>query len=81
MSLIPLSKLNAGESAVVVSVQGEPAMQIRLNDLGLLDGSRIRYLYPSVFGDPKAYLVRGTILGIRNQDAERILCRKEQVDE
>lgn len=78
MNLVPLSDINIGEEAVVFSVQCEAAMQTRLNDLGLLEGSRIRCLYPSAFGDPRAYLVRGAILGIRNQDAAKILCTRRR---
>jgi len=78
MKLVPLSDLAIGEEAAVVSVGGSHAMRTRLNDLGLVEGSRIRCMYPSAFGDPRAYLVRGATLGIRNSDAERILCRKGQ---
>lgn len=78
MNLVPLSDINIGEEAVVFSVQCEAEMQTRLNDLGLLEGSRIRCLYPSAFGDPRAYLVRGAILGIRNQDAAKILCTRRR---
>ena len=78
MKQFPLSTINEGEEAWVVAVECEKAMRIRLNDLGLIEGSRIQYLFPSVFGDPKAYLVRGAVLGIRNQDAEKIVVRREQ---
>lgn len=61
---------------VVMSLACDKAMRLRLNDLGLLEGSRIVCLYPSAFGDPKAYLVRGSILGIRNRDAAKILIRE-----
>ena len=76
MNLVPLSDIGIGEAATVVSIQCDQAMRTRLNDLGLLEESRIRCLYPSAFGDPRAYLVRGTILGIRNRDAAQILCKK-----
>ncbi len=66
---------------VVISVDCEQAMQSRLGDLGLTAGSSITCLYPSAFGDPRAYLVRGAVLGIRNSDAGNILCRRENENE
>lgn len=78
MNLVPLCDIAAGEEAMVVSIGCEPAMRTRLNDLGLLEGSSIRCLFPSAFGDPRAYLVRGASLGIRNQDAALILCTRRQ---
>jgi ferrous iron transport protein A len=72
-----LCRAKVGERLVVVSVDCEPAVRRRLCDLGLTEGCGIRPLYSSVFGDPKAYLVRGSVLGIRDRDAEGILCRKE----
>lgn len=78
MNLVPLCELATGEEAVVVAIGCEPAMRTRLNDLGLLEGSCIRCLFPSAFGDPRAYLVRGASLGIRNQDAAKILCTRRQ---
>jgi len=81
MNLVPLSEITEQEEAMVVSIRCDKAMRARLNDLGLLEGSCVRCLYPSAFGDPRAYLVRGATLGIRNQDAARILCRKGKENE
>lgn len=75
----PLCRAQEAESLVVVKIGCEPPVRSRLCDLGLTEGSRIRYLYSAVFGDPKAYLVKGAVLAIRDQDAEKILCRKEQM--
>ena len=75
----PLCKAQEAEPLVVVKIGCEPAVRSRLCDLGLTEGSRIRYLYPAVFGDPKAYLVKGAVLGIRDRDAAKILCRKEKM--
>lgn len=72
-----LCRAKAGERLIVVSVDCEPDLRRRMYDLGITEGCRIRQLYSSVFGDPKAYLVRGSMLGIRDRDAERILCIRE----
>lgn len=64
-----------GQEVTVVSVGCQAAMRRRLRELGLLEGSRVRCLYPSAFGDPRAYLVKGTVLALRRQDAMAILCQ------
>lgn len=73
----PLSKAKPMQPLVVEKVGCETALRSRLCDLGLAEGSGVMYLYPSAFGDPCAYLVKGTVLGIRKQDAEKIQCREE----
>ena len=77
-TVFPLSKAAQDEPVQVVSVQCEASMRSRLSDLGLAEGCRITYLYAAAFGDPRAYLVKGTVLGIRNSDAAHILCREEE---
>ena len=76
LNLIPLSETALQEETEVVSLACDQGMKVRLNDLGLLEGSKITCLYPSALGDPRAYLVRGAVLGIRNRDAAKILVRK-----
>lgn len=77
---ISLDRAAEGQALLVVSVGCGHAVRSRLCELGVTVGSRIQYLYPSFFGDPKAYLVRGAVLCIRRSDAAKILCR-EQPDE
>ncbi len=74
--ILPLCRARTGESLLVVSVGCKPGVRSRLHDLGLTVGSTVCCLYASVFGDPKAYLVRGAVLCIRDREAEQILCRK-----
>ena len=69
----PLSKLKRGESAFIESINTEPSMYRRLLDLGLTKGIKITCLMTSPFGDPKAYLIRGTVIGLRNKDAKNII--------
>jgi ferrous iron transport protein A len=76
-TLFPLHKAERDRPVQVVSVGCETSMRSRLSDLGLMEGCRVEYLYASAFGDPRAYRVKGTVLGIRNCDAQHILCREE----
>ncbi len=44
----------------------------RLLDLGFSTGSTVTPLFQSPFGDPTAYLVMGSIIALRREDAEQI---------
>ena len=42
-------------------------------DLGLIKNTLIKPLYKSPLNDPTAYLVRGSVIAIRNDDAKKII--------
>ena len=44
----------------------------RLRDMGFVRGTGIEYAYASPFGDPVAYFVKGTLVAVRNEEAEKI---------
>ena len=48
----------------------------RIYDLGLIENTVNKALYKSPFNDPTAYLVRGTVIAIRNNDAKKIFVRR-----
>ena len=64
-----LATISIGAEAVIVSVAAEEALRERLYDLGLTPGCRVKCLFAAPGKDPRAYLVRGTVLAIRNRDA------------
>ena len=74
---ISLDKLNPGDKAKVVSIE-------KINDfdkqkffgLGIIEGTQIEALYRSPFGNPVAYLIRGTVFALRNETAEKIIVEK-----
>ena len=47
-------------------------MKRRLLDLGLIKGTKISPVLVSPSKDPRAFLVRGYIIAIRKEDAEKI---------
>lgn len=68
-----LSKLNRNEAVIVTKVaHPDPQMQQRLMDLGFYPGGVVKLLLVSPKKDPKAYEVRGTVIAIRNKDADYI---------
>ena len=47
-------------------------MQRRLRDLGLIENTRVVCLGRSPMGDPSAYLIRGTVIALRQCDCRGI---------
>ena len=69
---LSMSALGDGQSAYVTRVDGDPAMRRRLLDLGLIRGTRVTCIARSPWGDPAAYLVRGAVIALRDQDARDV---------
>jgi len=72
-----LDRLASGESARIARLTGTGAMQSRLCDLGFTENSRVTCLFPSAFGDPRAYRIRDTVVALRSGDARTVLCLAE----
>ena len=68
----PMDRLAPGQSAQIVSLNG--CDNDRLRDLGFVENGLVTYLYPSAFGDPRAYRVRDTVVALRQRDARQVLC-------
>ena len=75
--VLPLSQLPDDAEAVVVAI--DPAVQglsrRRLLDLGFTPGARVRVYLRAMFGDPRAYEIRGTRIALRNEQAAHIWVR------
>ncbi len=71
---IPLSQLQPGQQATVVSLS--PAIRgperRRLMDLGLLPGTTITPEMRSPSGDPTAYRIRGALIALREEQTRHI---------
>lgn len=48
----------------------------RLLDLGLVPGTRVRCEFASPFGSPRSYLVRGAMVALRREQADKVLVRE-----
>jgi DtxR family Mn-dependent transcriptional regulator len=77
---IPLSRLPQGQEAEVVEI--DPSVQgftrRRFLDLGLTPGARVVPELSNFFGDPRAYRLRGTLIALRQDQAEKIWVRRSQ---
>ncbi len=73
---ISLDKANLNEKYYIEKVLLDEHTKKRIYDLGMIENTVIEALYRSPFNDPTAYLVRGTIIAIRNEDAKKIIVRR-----
>ncbi len=70
-----LDKIPTGQFAFVTDVDTQISLKQRLYDIGLVPGTKIKVVHQSPAGNPRAYLVRGAVIALRNCDAERISVR------
>ena len=68
-----LSDLPVGKTAVVERILLGGVIRLRLLELGLVPGTRVRCVHSAPSGSPAAYAVRGAVIAIRKSDAVRIL--------
>ena len=67
-----LCDLKLGEMARVVNISNKSDISRRLLDIGLIPGTRIECVLISPMQNPKAYIIRGAVIAIRNEDASDI---------
>lgn len=73
-----LDMLSVGEQCVIKKLNEKSNMFGRFTDLGLISGTRVECVGKSPCGDPKAYLIRGAVIAIRDKDCKDIFV--EEVD-
>lgn len=67
-----LDKLSYGERTVVKDIKNSGDMYRRFLDIGLIKGTVVECVSISPLGDPKAFLIRGAVIAIRNCDSRSI---------
>lgn len=67
-----LSELSCGCSARILHVGLTGPVRQRMLDFGMIEHTLITCLQTAPGGNPSAYLIRGTVIAIRNADAEKI---------
>jgi len=75
---VRLSSLRQGEKGQVIGISSEcrGANRRRLLDLGFIKGTEIETGLESPMKEPKAYLIRNTLIALRNDQADLILIEK-----
>lgn len=75
MNDLSLNLLEIGKKASVISVNSDELIKRRLLDMGLVENSIVECILESPFKDPRAYLIKGALVAIRNDDAKKIVVR------
>lgn len=75
-----LDKVKTGELAVIKNINTSPDLKQRLFDIGMLPLTQVKVLHQSPSGNPRAYLVRGTVIALRNADATEIFVEVTEAD-
>jgi len=66
------ANLNFGESAKIDSIDCSHPSSRRILETGFTPGQSITLITKSLFDDPMAFSVRGTVIAIRKNEAESI---------
>lgn len=71
----PLNELNPGDTAEVVWIISDPHMSAQLNALGFTFKEQITCILGSRRDSMSAYLIRGTLIALRSDNAREVLVR------
>lgn len=74
-----LRELRVGKSGRVLAVGGEKALRRRLLDMGITPRTIITVKKVAPLGDPVELLLRGYVLTLRLEDAEKITIEEVEV--
>ena len=72
MKVENLSQLPLNKNGRIDKIECDEGIKRRLLDMGLVKGTNIVPILVSPSGEPRAFLVRGTIIAIRKDDAKNI---------
>ena len=70
---IPLNELKVGQRGTVSQLLSATSMRRRLQDIGLIEGTKVECIQKSPSGDPIAFLIRGAVIALRTEDSSSVL--------
>ena len=70
---IPLNFLPLGRKAIVKFLTSDGIIRRRMLDLGLITDTEVEALQKSPSGDPTAYHIRGAVIALRSEEANKII--------
>ena len=68
-----LSDLKIGKWAIIKKINSCDDVKVRLYDMGLIEGTKIKLILESPSKKIKAYSFRNTLIALRDIDAKNIL--------
>ena len=73
MNKVTLNNTEIGQKTKVLKIINDNSIKRRLLDMGLTPGTTIETVLKNYGGNLVAYMIRGALVAIRNEDAEGIL--------
>lgn len=73
MSKISLEDIKIGDRAIIKKVLNDNSIKRRLLDIGFTKGTIVEKVLENFQGNLFAYMVRGALIAVRNDDAEKII--------
>ncbi len=67
-----LNEVPLGATCLIKSINNDIGIKRRFYDLGLIPKVEVTSLFKSPLGDPTAYLIKGSIIAIRREDAKKV---------
>ena len=71
-----INNLKPSQRGVIINIALPEQMKRRMFDLGLIEGTEIECTASAVLGEPKAYLIRGSVFAIRKEEGKKIFIRE-----
>jgi ferrous iron transport protein A len=71
--MLSLADLREGQFATIIEVSGDDSIAVRLMEMGLTDGERVKLIGFAPMGDPLEVLIRGYRLSLRCSEAKRVI--------
>lgn len=71
-----LTELNPGERAVVTGFKTNCDMRRRLQDIGLIEGTKVECVGKSPMGDPGAFMIRRAVIALRSEESGMVHIQK-----
>lgn len=70
-----LNELSINKIGVIHNIDSSESFKRRLLNLGIVKGSYIKPIYKAILKDPTAYLVKNSVIALREEDAKNILVK------
>lgn len=74
-TILNLNEVKINKKCIVCSLIAQGNERRRLLDLGIVQGTKIETLGRSPSGDPMSYLIRGIVIALRSECAEKIIVK------
>lgn len=71
-----LNELNVGDRAEVIKIDDASSMKQRFIDIGIIGGTKVECVLISPSKNPKAYMIKGAVIAIRDEDAKFIYIKR-----